>query len=323
MLQAAFLAFLTLISCSTAFSIESAESNIGQVQELPARSGENSQSIELRCNLQFNPLEQWTRCSWSHTFPQIWAADNQAGYVMCSAHHQEDHERVCEDQGNLKDQYGYYNDPENNPYTHYDTDRLTHSVGDDYCGLTIRSPHANDTGLWKCHVNDNNPMGQSTTMWKEVEIFVANKSVPVITRPDPNDVSNSAIELDLSTSTSIDAECKAMFGSPPPQIVWYIDDVDNELDSSFSSDSTARDGTVTSSIRFDLDQQMLSRYRVKEENSFFAFSLGCRPDQDNYFTERQDSIRNPAQVMVYGTSDASLPPLLSLPLALMAVVLIL
>ena len=66
------------------------------------------------------------------------AADNQAGYVMCSAHHQEDHERVCEDQGNMKDQYGYNNDPENNPYTHYDTDRLTHSVGDDYCGLTIR-----------------------------------------------------------------------------------------------------------------------------------------------------------------------------------------
>ena len=74
MLQAALLAFLTLISCSTAFSIESAESNIGQVQELPARSGENSQSIELRCNLQFNPLEQWTRCSWSHTFPQIWVS---------------------------------------------------------------------------------------------------------------------------------------------------------------------------------------------------------------------------------------------------------
>ena len=93
-------------------------------------------------------------------------------------------------------------------------------------------------------------------MWKEVEIFVANKSVPVITRPDPNDVSSSAIELDLSISTSIDAECKAMFGSPPPQIVWYIDDIDNELDSSFSSDSTARDGTVTSSIHFDLDQQM-------------------------------------------------------------------
>merc|ERR1711974_37404 len=69
------LTLITLISCSTAFSIESAESNIGQVQELPARSGENSQSIELRCNLQFNPLEQWTRCSWSHTFiPQIWVS---------------------------------------------------------------------------------------------------------------------------------------------------------------------------------------------------------------------------------------------------------
>merc|ERR1712088_316956 len=305
MLQAT-LAFLALISSSKAFSIESAVSNIGQSQELPARSGEYSQSIELRCNLQFNRLEQWTRCTWSHNFiPQIWV-DNQEGFVMCSAHHQDDH-----------------NDLESNPYTHYDTDRLTHNVGEDFCGLTIRSPHANDTGLWKCHVNDNNPMGQSTTMWKEVEIFVANKSVPVITRPDPNDVSNSAIELDLSTSTSIDAECKAMFGSPPPKIIWYIDDIDNELDSSFSSDSTARDGTVTSSIRFDLDEQLLSRYRVKEENFFFAFALGCRPDQDNYFTEREDAIRNPAQVMVYGRSGASLPPLLSLPLALVAWILIL
>jgi len=316
------LAFLTLISCSDGFSIESAESNIGQVQELPARSGENAQSIELRCNLQFNVGEQWTRCTWSHNFRDIWAADNREGFVMCSAHHQDDHERICDDQGNLKDPYGY-NDPERNPYTHYDTDRLIHNVGDDYCGLTIRSPHANDTGLWKCHVNDNNPNGQSTTMWKEVEIFVANKSVPVITRPDPNDVTNSAIQLDLTSSTTVDAECKAMYGSPPPKMIWYIDDQDNQLDSSFSSDSTARDGTVTSSIRFDLDQQMLSRYRVKEENSFFAFSLGCRPDQDSYFTERQDSIRNPAQVMVYGTSDASLPSFLSLPVALVAVILVL
>ena len=93
-------------------------------------------------------------------------------------------------------------------------------------------------------------------MWKEVEIFVANKSVPVITRPDPNDVTNSAIQLDLTSSTTVDAECKAMYGSPPPKMIWYIDDQDNQLDSSFSSDSTARDGTVTSSIRFDLDLQM-------------------------------------------------------------------
>ena len=70
----AILAFLTLISCSDGFSIESAESNIGQVQELPARSGENAQSIELRCNLQFNVGEQWTRCTWSHNFRDIWVS---------------------------------------------------------------------------------------------------------------------------------------------------------------------------------------------------------------------------------------------------------
>ena len=68
---------------------------------------------------------------------QFQAADNREGFVMCSAHHQDDHERICDDQGNLKAPYGY-NDPERNPYTHYDTDRLIHNVGDDYCGLTIR-----------------------------------------------------------------------------------------------------------------------------------------------------------------------------------------
>ena len=41
---------------------------------------------------------------------------------------------------------------------------------------------------------------------------MANKSVPVITRPDPNDVTNSAIQLDLTSSTTVDAECKA---NPP------------------------------------------------------------------------------------------------------------
>lgn len=60
--------------------------------------------------------------------------DNRAGFVMCSAHSDRDHDVLCEDQGNLK--YGN-NDPERNPWTNYDTERLVHMVGQTYCGLKI------------------------------------------------------------------------------------------------------------------------------------------------------------------------------------------
>ena len=40
----------------------------------------------------------------------------------------------------------------------------------------------------------------------------------------------------------------------------------------------------------------LSRYSVHEDNSYFSFSLGCLPDQGNYFTYKPEDVHNPAQV---------------------------
>ena len=139
-----------------------------------------------------------------------------------------------------------------------------------------QNPHANDTGIWKCHVNDNNPSGQTSALWAETEIFVANKSTVAITSPSHTD-SNSVplIEVDLSSGgvqvatreilhdlrrflPQIDAECKAEFGRPPPQVKWYIDEPSNLLDDSLSTARMDRRdaATVISSLHFTLDQQM-------------------------------------------------------------------
>ena len=85
-------------------------------------------------------------------------------FIMCTATHLSDNHMICEDQGNLNNEY--YGNPLLNPYTQYDTDRLSYSVSEDVCGLTITNPHANDTGIWKCTVTDNNPEGTAVSLFK-------------------------------------------------------------------------------------------------------------------------------------------------------------
>ena len=85
---------------------------------------------------------------------------------MCTATHHTDDNQICEDQGNLNNEEYYQGNPLLNPYTHYDTDRLSYSVNEDMCGLTISNPHANDTGIWKCTVTDNSPEGNPVTLFK-------------------------------------------------------------------------------------------------------------------------------------------------------------
>ena len=50
------------------------------------------------------------------------------------------------------------------------------------------------------------------------------------------------------------------------------------------------------SFSFPFSSTRLSRYSVHEDNSYFSFSLGCLPDQGNYFTYKPEDIHNPAQV---------------------------
>merc|ERR1711874_696634 len=145
---------LTLARQANSFGISSSSSNIGVTQENPARSGQNAQAINLECQLQLNSGEKMTLCKWVHTFPDVWAYDDREAFVMCIAAHEDDDGQVCKDDGNIFDpNSGGYNNPELNPYTAYDTTRLSHRMTEQICGLTISNPHANDTGVWKCHVN--------------------------------------------------------------------------------------------------------------------------------------------------------------------------
>jgi len=289
------------------FSVSSSSSDIGVTEENPARSGQNAQSINLECRLNFNSGEKMTLCKWVHTLPDVWAYDDREAFVMCIAAHESDDGQVCKDDGNIFDENsGGYNDPALNPYTAYDSTRLIQRMNSqgNICGLTIMNPHANDTGIWKCHVNDNNP--DVGTQWAEVDLFVANKSVVSITDPELFGNGGLSLEVDLSSSTrvEVDAECTAEFGIPPPDIIWYIDEPSNTVDGS-SDQSEQSDGSVVSSIRLSLDQNSMSRYGIRETNNYFSFALGCYPDQGDYFDyTSQDGVNNPAEVLVFGTSGA-------------------
>ena len=48
----------------------------------------------------------------------------------------------------------------------------------------------------------------------------------------------------------------------------------------------------------------LSRYGIRQTNNYFSFALGCYPDQGDYFDSNRDEIKNPAEVLVFGTSGA-------------------
>jgi len=300
-LQVIFLGFLG------AFQISNSGSDIGKTIENPARSGDNERQINLFCDLQFNQGEKWTTCTWSHTFEDVWTPDGRLGFVMCSATHLNEHGELCDDQGNTKQ--GLYNpDPSLNPYTEYNTDRLLISVTQSSCGLTITSPHANDTGTWTCKVNDNNPVGTSTTMWADVELFVAVQSEVVLTDPDLTEDPGQSLEIDLSDSygEEIEAECTAPSGSPPPTLTWYIDEPTNEISTADIDERVRNDGSVVSKIRFQLDGKSMSRYGIRIVNDNFAFSLGCYPDQGDFFDNVPLEGRNPAEVLVFGVTSSAL-----------------
>ena len=49
----------------------------------------------------------------------------------------------------------------------------------------------------------------------------------------------------------------------------------------------------------------MSRYGIRPTNSYFAFSIGCYADQNNYFPDINTEWDNMAsEIMVYGTSGA-------------------
>lgn len=296
-----------LVFRAGSFTIIEESSDIGKTQEEPAESGENVQPINLECKLDLLLGEQWTQCSWVHKFPDIWAYDEKEGFVMCTASHEGEDAEVCDDHGNIVDprQNGGFNDPSQNPYTAYDTGRLQYSLTENSCGLTINSPHANDTGVWTCHVNYNNP--SSKPLWSQVDLFVANQSVVSLTHPDLFNNPGTSLEVDLSSNSrvEIDAECTALYGLPPPDIIWYIDEPTNIVDHDVEQTIKGNDviPTVVSNIRLTLDQNSMFRYGIQATNNYFSFALGCYPDQGNYFEPMPQDYNNPAEVLVFGTSE--------------------
>ena len=59
------------------------------------------------------------------------------------------------------------------------------------------------------------------------------------------------------------------------------------------------------SIEICMTNFRLSRYGIRPTNSYFAFSIGCYADQNNYFPDINTEWDNMAsEIMVYGTSGA-------------------
>ena len=191
------------------------------------------------------------------------------------------------------------------------------------CGLTINQPHANDTGDWICQVTDNSPNTEPVTMRGTVRVFTAQRSVINVTRPNMRADPTYSIYADLSDRLNYDLEaleCTAS-GIPTPQIKWYIDQPRNRIEPSaytqrevYNNDYEVE--VVSTLSRLTLDRNSLSRYGIRTEDSYFGFAVGCYAEQEGYFDTDQDD-RHPAEVLVFGTSTASLSS--TLPLLLLAI----
>jgi len=302
---------LVLVLCclqiAHAFRITDISATDGEDVLSPAYSGDDAEDIYLTCRLELSPGDHWTSCSWSHQFPDLWGLTNSQGYVMCSVSSENDNQKQCQDVGNLKDMYGGYE--KENEWLDGFVERLSHTVTGTTCGLKISRPSANDTGVWKCMVSDNSAGGSYFS--SEIDLFVANKSEALITDPAMDMGMDQSLWIDVSDGQdTIEASCESVYGVPPPQLIWYIDEPSNQIsdrdaditertDSSGGSDVTVK---TKSSISMDVDIRSLGTYGVRDEHGYFSFSLGCYPDQENYFSQSGSYVRNPAEVMVFGRS---------------------
>lgn len=289
------------------FSITQTTASIGDNIGRPAFSGQDAPDIEVMCRMELNPGDHWTSCTWSHVFTDVWGLTNSPGYIMCTVSNLNDNQQKCDDVGNLQRQYGGY-DPQNMWVTDY-VDRLSHIVTDTTCGLKISKPHANDTGSWKCEVNDNSFGSQSSKFWSEVNLYVANRSEVIISDPVEETGKDRSIWVDISTGRArVQASCKSVYGIPLPKLVWYIDEQTNRVSSRDATitTSTSSSGTngdfITSTISMDISEKSLSSFGVRPDKGYFSFTLGCYPDQENYFSKTGTYVKNPAEVMVFGKS---------------------
>lgn len=306
-------------SPSHLFSITDITASVGEDPTQPAYSGTDAPAIELQCRMTFNPGERWTRCSWTHQLTDVWGYNNQQGYIMCTAGGRGDHNQQCSDVGNLADTQ--YSGESINPWVQAYASRISFMLTDTACGIRINQPHANDTGVWKCMVDDNSATGQSTIFWADMQLYVANRSEVVITDPDVLSDKGATISLDLTSGSGrLQATCLARYGVPAPTIVWYIDDPVNKIssrDGSIDSRPSTGQNTVQSTVSLSLDLNRLSSLGVRPTRSTFAFTLGCYPDQGTYFTQSRPNMRNPAEVVVFARSGASI----LLPLSLLSIAL--
>ncbi|XP_023324012.1 uncharacterized protein LOC111698026 isoform X2 [Eurytemora carolleeae] len=297
---------LVLVHSVQPFSITTTTASSGQTIDKPANSGKNA--VTLSCRLELSPGDHWTSCAWSHVFPDVWGLTNSPGYVMCTVSSINGDGAPCQDVGNLKGTYDGAYDTGNAWVGSY-VSRISHDVTENSCGLTINSPNANDTGVWKCHVKDNTVGSSASVFWSEINLYVANKSEVVITDPALDSGMDKSLWVDISQSRGrIQASCKSLYGVPPPEIRWYIDELRNRIstrDATITSTTSSTGESVTSTISMDLDEMILSSYGVQPDQGYFSFALGCFPEQGNYF-QSQSGVLNPAEVMVFGKSSGEI-----------------
>ena len=98
---------------------------------------------------------------------------------------------------------------------------------------------------------------------REVKVYTAQKSSVNITEPDLVANPSYSITVDMSGRSQVDLEtleCTAS-GSPPPNIIWYIDQRTNRIDKSLYSERRVQKDdfnieVVSTLSRLTLDRNM-------------------------------------------------------------------
>jgi len=272
-------AFLALVAQqSTALTVSSSTSQGGTIDQ-PINEGRR---LSVSCDYQLGSGETFTSCLFRKEIPQEFTDNGQSKHFSCALG------QPCSSQ-----------DQEVNQLV--SGAQVTQNSGS--CTLNINSADPKLRGDdWTCHIvaDSQNNFLQAAD---QVEVFVSNQSDPIITQPDMRKDSSQAISYSVDSGYGqINAQCTAFGGVPPPQIRWFVDNVNNNeiVQGASATITTGNPRTsgnsvyVESRINFKPTlNDLCSTYNIQdacdvvngdEDMTTIVFNLICAADQNPYYS---------------------------------------
>jgi len=207
LLSMLILAIGALQQCST-LSVSSDSSQSADINN-PTNEG---RQLTLTCNFQLGNGESFTSCLFRKEIPKEMTDNGESKHFACSLG------SPC-----TTDQDQEISQIVSSARVDY---QASSSGGS--CSLTVNAADPKLRGNdWTCHVVADSPNNLIQAA-DQLDVYVSNQSEPIITQPDMRrDTSQTIAYSAESGYGQINAVCTAFNGVPPPQIKWFVDNVNN------------------------------------------------------------------------------------------------